>query len=99
MTSRGLGRMAAIAAVACTLMAPHCPGSSSAGSSTSTSSTPAPEKKLPNLGGGAKADGGLLGGMKATHAGSDQESSSRHASAPSFDWKNRSPGIGGRHHP
>ena len=100
MTSRGLARMGAIAALACTLMAPHCPGSQSTGSTTSsTSSTPAPEKKLPNLGGGGKSDGGLLGGMKSTRAEPDAGSSSSHVSPPSFQWNNRSPGVAGRHHP
>lgn len=99
MSSRGVARAAAIAALACTLMAVHCPGSSSSGSTTTTSSTtPAPEKRLPNFGGGGKADGGLLGGMK-THTEPGLGSSSNHVSAPSFEWNNRSPGVPGRHHP
>jgi len=102
MTSRGVGRLAAIAALACTLMAVHCPGMHNSGSTTSTSSsgTPAPEKKLPNLGGGGgKGQGGLLGGVKPGHAEApDGESGHTRASAPSFQWTNRSPGLaGGRH--
>jgi len=100
MRIRAVGRVATIAAVACTLMAVHCPGSHSSGSDASTSTTPAPEKRLPNLGGGGgKGQGGLLGGLKPAHGESpDVGSSHQHTSAPSFQWTNKSPGVVGGHH-
>ncbi len=100
MTIRAVGRVATIAALACTLMAVHCPGSHSSASASSTTTSPAPEKRLPNLGGGReKGPGGLLGGMKPVHGDSpDPGTSHQRTSAPSFQWTNKSPGVVGGHH-
>jgi hypothetical protein len=100
MTIRAVGRVATIAALACTVMAVHCPGSHSSASASSTSISPAPEKRLPNLGGArAKGPGGLLGGLKPVHGEApDAGSSHLRSSAPSFQWTNKSPGVVGGHH-
>jgi hypothetical protein len=97
MVTRRVGRVTAIGAIACTLMAPHCPGFlQTSTSSTSTTSSAASEKKLPHLGGGgAKGQtGGLLGRMRTGHEETpDLETGRNHVTAPSFHWTNKSPGI------